>query len=52
MIILLSSNNINRCDEYIFILSKYIVILLLLLIIIDKNEVLLLPCGILGYGTA
>ena len=52
MIILLNSININICDEYKYILTKYIMILLILLIINDKIGVWLVPCGICGYDTA
>ena len=52
MIIFLNSININICDEYKYILIKYIMILLLLIIINDKICVLLVLCGILGYGIA
>ena len=51
IIILLNSINITTYDEFKYILIKYIMILLILLIINDINDVLWLPCGILGYDT-
>ena len=51
IILLLNSINIDICDEFKYILIKYIIILLILLIIHEKIDVLLLPCGIWVYDT-
>ena len=43
--------NINICDEYKYILNKYIMKNYLWLIIFDIVCIILVLCGIMGYGT-